>query len=617
MGFPKEFVEQVKTASDIVQVVQSHVALRKAGRDFTGLCPFHGERTASFSVSPSKGFYYCYGCKATGDVFGFVQEIEKISFIEAVERLAARAGLRAPERRTTPEDRAKQSLLDACEFAADWFARQLTSDPAEPARAYLTRRKVSPESVKRFRIGYAPSDWDSLLKAAKSQGMDGDLMVRAGLAARSEKTGKVFDFFRGRVLFPISDHRGRVISFGGRILEGQGPSNEAKYINTRETPLFVKGRTIYGLHHAGPAIKSAGEAVLLEGYLDVVASHQHGLVNAVAPLGTALTGDHLAVIRKYGERAVLVFDGDAAGDSAAQRVVELCIGDDIRVKVVALPRGDDPDTYLHREGPTAFRKLVDRAKPALEFRAEVAIGRGELETPAGKAAIVRELLPALAAIRGEVECQQELHRLSDRLGVAEAALMAELAAFRKTGAAPPVPQVRRTERPSLETLARSGADRARDAAEHLLKLMLEDASVVGQVRAQLGAESFGDPEQRELAGLLLGLPDDAAGVPQAAVLSNAGEEARHWMVPLVARIAMGKAEYVDRARGAEALIRLLIQERKRARLLEIEPRVKEMIDQRAERDEALFQEFLQLQRDVRGGLMVPTADMSVPAEVTE
>ena len=351
---PQATIEQVRNASDIVDVISSFLTLKRAGTNFIGLCPFHNEKTPSFNVSPSRQIFHCFGCHKGGDVFTFLREFENLNFVEVVQRLAERASIpiefeMTPGQREEHSD--KETLRTLHEHVAKRWETTLANDArAQAARDYLAKRSISDEAVKRFRLGFAPDEWSDTMNWAKSKKYDPELLQKGGLAIAGDKGH--YDRFRGRLIFPICDEQGRVIGFSGRVLSAD--QKGGKYINSPETPIFSKRRVIYGLHKAKRPILNAKSVIVCEGQLDIIACHLAEIENTVAPQGTALTADHARILKRYAEEVVLCFDSDTAGQQAALRSLDDLLASGLAIRVAVIPQPYDPDSFIRendRSGP--------------------------------------------------------------------------------------------------------------------------------------------------------------------------------------------------------------------------------------------------------------------------
>jgi DNA primase len=400
MGFPEGFVEEVRQVADIVRVVSEQVTLKKAGSSWKGLCPFHQEKTPSFNVRQEPAVFHCFGCGEGGDVFKFLMLREKMSFPEAVETLARRFGLAVPERgfEPGPDRREREEMLALMEAAAAHFERTLWTAPGQKAREYLLGRGFQKETLERIRAGAARDSWDDLLGALRGRFAPAAL-ERAGLVlARQGREGH-YDRFRNRAVFPILSEAGKVVAFGARSLDGSDP----KYLNSPETPVYHKGRVLYGLGWAREAIRREGRAVLMEGYLDVARALEAGVEEAVATCGTALTGAHARLLRRFTDTVCVSFDQDEAGQRAAGKSLEALLEEGLRVRVVGLPEKDDPDSFLKAEGGDAYRRRLEEAPEAVEWLMRRAEREHDVGAPAGKAGFLTALMPALVRIQNAVE----------------------------------------------------------------------------------------------------------------------------------------------------------------------------------------------------------------------
>jgi len=404
-------VEQIKSSVDIVDYIGAHVSLRKRGRQWVGLCPFHGEKTPSFHVDRERRMFKCFGCGEGGDIFRFVMKMDNLTFREALERLAERAHvtLDNSERSRRNAD-VRERLRAAYAEAARFFAGALWANPA--VLKYVRDRGINDESARAFGLGWAPAEWDALIRHLRRIGWTDKELIDTGLAVAGRDKG-VYDRFRSRLMFPIFDLQNRVIAFGGRII-GDG---EPKYLNSPETGIFSKSRTLFGLNFAHKAIQQADTVVVMEGYTDVLAAHQAGCANAVATLGTALTSDHVQALARYAKTIVLAFDADSAGIRAALRAGPLFEESDVNVRILELPGGHDPDTYLRAEGAQAFQHRVDTSRSLADFQLDQIQAHHDLATDEGRSAYVREAIAVLASIRNPMRREPYIRRLAEEWSV--------------------------------------------------------------------------------------------------------------------------------------------------------------------------------------------------------
>ena len=421
--YPRELIDEILDRVDIVALIESYLPLKRQGRNFVGLCPFHLEDTPSFSVSPDKQMFYCFGCQKGGNAITFVMEYEHLTFGEALEKLAARAGVTLPKRELTPGQRKfydeKRRLIEIHKEAAAFYRRQLKNSPA--AVEYLSRRGISDEIAERFGLGYAADQWEALKNHLKEKGFREPDMLLAGVLSKGE-SGKCFDRFRGRLMFPICDKKGDVIAFGGRVLDDSLP----KYLNTSETPIFRKGQNLYGLHLAYTAIRREEEAYLLEGNVDVITAHQFGVDNAVAPLGTAFTEEHAKILKRYCNRVIVAFDGDGAGQRATDKALDILQKAGIRGYAMTIPAPRDPDEFLRAEGKAGWDALRAKAVTFMEFKIRAAMTKFDPATAEGKADILKELGPSLLTVKNAVERSEYIREISEKLRISEDLLRADI-----------------------------------------------------------------------------------------------------------------------------------------------------------------------------------------------
>ncbi len=414
MGILDEDIARVRETTDIVALIGEHVALKRSGGRFTGLCPFHGEKTASFSVNPQLGFYYCFGCQESGDAITFVRKVEGLDFAEAVERLAAKAGvtLRYDSAGATQDRQRKQRLTEAVRAAVEFYHRLLLEDPSGGhARGYLRSRGFDGDAARRFELGWSPDGYDTLVRHLYTLKFSRDDIVAAGLAFVN-RAQKAQDFFRARLLFPIFDRAGDPVGFGGRTLTDDGP----KYKNTMDTPLYHKSRLLYGLNWAKAEIGARDEVVICEGYTDVMGFALAGIPNAVATCGTALADDHVQILKSFTRHVVLAYDADAAGQNAAEKWYQWEQRFDIEVKVAALPNGQDPGDVF-KDDPEALVKAVEGASRFAQFKIDRVLASAELVSPEGKARAADQVVPVLREIPNELVREQYIQMVSGTLGI--------------------------------------------------------------------------------------------------------------------------------------------------------------------------------------------------------
>jgi DNA primase len=396
--FPQRFIEDLKQQADIVVVIQDYVSLKKAGATYKGLCPFHGEKTPSFQVNRDKGFFHCFGCGVGGDVIKFLELHEKVGFTDAVKQLAQRFGVPIPELEQSDEQRAsaaeRETLLKVHELAAAWFREQLAIPAGTRIRNHIASRGVSPETSAALGLGLAPPGRDALKRALMQQGFTEPALVRAGLLSQRED-GSTMDRFRNRLMIPICRDNGAVIAFGGRSLDAD---QQPKYLNSPETPIYSKGRTLYGLNLSKGAIQKQGFAVLVEGYFDFAQVYQAGMQGVVASCGTALTPQQAQQLRRFTPKVVLSFDPDAAGQGAAAKSCEMLVAEGFVVNVAILPQGDDPDTFVRKKGGQAYGERLQQSQPYLVYLLDRAAAGHNLNTDEGRVNFLNEMLPVAGRI---------------------------------------------------------------------------------------------------------------------------------------------------------------------------------------------------------------------------
>lgn len=509
MRITDETIEQVRSSADVVDVVGEYVRLKKRGSNYVGLCPFHSEKTPSFNVNPSLGIFKCFGCGEGGDVFSFISRMENLSFPESVGILAERVGITIDQGGQPDEDAsAREAILYALQFAARFFYQKLTQDDGGAvARDYLAGRQIDPEMVKRFGIGYAPDAWDGLLKAATESGISESLLEQAGLILPRRDGSGHYDRYRHRLIFPILSHVGKVLGFGGRLLEKA--DDQPKYINSPETEVYHKGRVLYGLYHAKNAIRGREEVILVEGYTDVVALHQAGVEHVVASSGTALTSDQIKLVSRYANRVIMLYDGDEAGARATVRGIDLLLQAGLAPYVVSLPEGEDPDTFVHNFGAEAFETAIrDRRQDFVTYLHDRARKKGSLDEPDSRARTHHAIMKLIARIKDQLMRESYVRRAATVLDVPDVYLRRAMKADRQLNAA----------KASRREIAQKAKESEQpEAAEEvvvvreplpeektLLRLMLDHgAPMVSFILSRTALDEFTEGASRDMATALV------------------------------------------------------------------------------------------------------------------
>ena len=496
-AFPETFLTELTERNDIVEVVSSYVRLSKrSGSNLFGLCPFHSEKTPSFSVSPDKQIYHCFGCGKGGGVINFIMEIENLSFPEAVEFLAKRAGMQLPEESNDQESRKRSRLLALNRDAARFFYEQLSTPAGEGARAYMQRRRIGPATAKNFGVGFAPDTWDSLEKAMRAKGYTDFEMFDAGLVRRGKNGSSFYDTFRNRLMFPVIDVRGNVIGFSGRIL-GDG---EPKYMNSPETLVFNKSRNLFALNLAKKS--KSGYIILAEGNIDVVSMHQAGFDSAVASLGTSLTPEQARLISRYANEVIIAYDNDGAGKKAAQRAIGILEKLDLKVKVLAMSGAKDPDEYIQTKGAAAFRNLLEGSENQLDYRLRGVVEKYDLSQDAQKVDFLREATDLVARLPGDAERQVYAMRVAELAGIPADAVTAEVARRRKRLLSRAGREQEREQTRPARVARSEGRPRYEDEAsgkaeEGILRVLLLDPALA-RSPALPPAEDFTAPQLRHI-----------------------------------------------------------------------------------------------------------------------
>lgn len=587
MPLPDSFLQELLSRSDIESVVSSYVNVKRRGRNLVGLCPFHGEKTPSFTVYPETASFYCFGCGAGGDVITFIKRIENLDYIDAVKFLADRAGMKMPENDVNDAaSRLRLRILEANREAARWFHSNLYTPDGRVGLEYFRSRGYTDQTIRRFGLGYAPDSFGALRDHMRGKGYKDEELTAAWLAARGKKSGGIYDIFRARAMVPIIDIRGNVIAFGGRVLDDSKP----KYLNTADTLAFKKTNNLFALNFA----KSSGgkQLILCEGYMDVIALHQAGFTNAVAALGTSFTAEHARLIARYAEEVILVFDADSAGQKGTQRAIGLLRQTGVDIRVISIPDGKDPDEFIKHHGPERFRLLLERSANDVEYRL-IALGkRHMLGTADGKVAYLREAAALLAELQSPIERDVYAGKLSAELGVNKSAILDQVQELmerrKKQQKSRQLSQiVRNTE----NTIKKANPDaaahpRAVSAEEGLLGLLLLNPDYIGRIASRLPPEMFATDFNRGLYQRLIQRYESGQPVDLAFLSADYDGD------------GMG---YISRMiRDARERVNSLEEAGRYAGVIEEEFRLQSLNDPRGMSDEKIS-EVLEALRKAKGG----------------
>jgi DNA primase len=547
-------VEAIRRASDIVDVISLYVPLKESGRNFKGLCPFHKEKTPSFNVNQERQFFYCFGCGAGGDVFNFVMRIENMTFLEAAELLADRAGIPfslGPQEESSEEFKKRETLYNMNLLASQYFYGLLmNSKEGQTAREYLMARGLTRETMKQFQLGYSQDRWDGLMRFMMSKGFEPGELEEAGLVLPTRNRDGYYDRFRDRLIFTIWDPVGRPIGFGGRSLEDQkGP----KYLNSPETMIFEKNRWLYGLNLAKEEIRRTGTLVLVEGYMDVISAHQSGIKNVVASMGTSLTDGQVRLIRRYAKEVLIAYDADAAGTGATLRGLDMLRSAGLHVKVVTLPAGLDPDDVVRKGGPDALRSLLERALSLTQYRTGLILRRADLTTVEGKSRAVRELVYFLVTLDNAVEEEEYARRAAKKLNLSENSVLTELEKARGRRAATQnrenkFPQNNHTNVKNVNYTNSSRPALALKRAEKaLIHIIISDGELRRELKEKMEIATFSE-EHRSLVENVYRIGDFSEEIPvgelSQKLLSESDEEA----LRLLAEISLMEIDLEEKRR---------------------------------------------------------------------
>ena len=581
LRFSSDLLEEIRNRCDIVDIISEYVHLKPAGKGFKGLCPFHGEKTPSFMVSPEKQLFHCFGCGEGGNVFNFLMKYEKYSFFEAVEMLAKKSGVSLPvdEEKENLLYRKKERLYELNNLAANYYRECLfRTNQGKKIINYLKKRGINDTGVEKYKLGYAPPVWDALTKFLKKKGYTCEELIKAGLIKKSKIEEKYIDYFRDRIIFPIFHLSGRVIGFGGRVLDDSLP----KYINSPETLVYNKGSNLYNLNFAKEDIRKKNYIIIVEGYTDVLITQQYEFNNVAASLGTALTTKQIDLIKRFTDTVLIAYDADSAGNMAALRSLDLLVEAGLGIKVLALPQGYDPADFLIKKGIKPFQNLIDRSLSLIDYKLKLLYSNHSVETIEGKVKVIKGILPTLSVIGNEVELRAQTKKISEELKLSEEAISIELKKYK------------RGSKDSSHNYIKLNSESGNIKAEKILiGCMLENEKIACNILKKLKTEDFSVLMHRQIVAVIKKkLQDDKAVNSQKVIDCLNDDEA----AKLISKILMEETitfdekiitGYVDTINNFK-----LAQERK-----DLEKRAK-ILDEKIKKSEKIEEDDLKELREI-------------------
>lgn len=581
MRFSSDLLEEIRNRCDIVDIVSEYVHLKPAGKGFKGLCPFHGEKTPSFMVSPEKQLFHCFGCGEGGNVFNFLMKYEKLSFFEAVKILAQKSGVPLPvdEEKEDILHKKKERLYKLNNLAANYYRECLfRTNQGKKVINYLKKRGINDTSVEKYKLGYAPSDWDALTNFLKKKGYTYEELIKAGLIKKSKIEGKYIDYFRDRIIFPIFNLSGKAIGFGGRVLDDSLP----KYINSPETLVYNKGSNLYSLNFAKEGIRKNNYLIIVEGYTDVLITQQYEFNNVAASLGTALTTKQIDLIKRFTDTVLIAYDADSAGNMATLRSLDLLVKAGFEVKVIDLPQGYDPADFLIKKGEKPFQNLIDKSLSLIDYKLKLLYSKYNIRIIEGKVKIIKGIIPTLSVMDNEVELRAQTKKISEELKLSEEAILIELKKYK------------RGSRDSSNNFIKLNSESGNIKAEKILiGCMLENEQIARTILEKLKAEDFSVLLHRQIvAAIEKILKDDKIVNSQKIIDYLANDKA----AKLISNILMEEtvtfdekiiSGYIDTINNFK-----LAQERKN-----LEKRVK-MLDEKMKKSEKIEEDDLKELREI-------------------
>jgi DNA primase len=536
--FPQELIDQIRDANDIVDLISEYVPLKKRGKNYVGLCPFHTEEDPSFNVIPTKQIFYCFGCQEGGNVIHFLMKHEKLGFVEAVKLLAKRANISLPKKSF---DREKTGQLDrlyyANQVANEYFQKNFYREiPGKKARQYLNKRGFDPEIIKQFSLGYAPDDWEGFIRFAKTKDMEMEVLNQAGLVVpRSESSG-FYDRFRNRIIFPIFNLSGKVVGFGGRVLDDK---DEPKYLNSPETPIYQKGKILYGLNFSKDEVRKKGSAVLVEGYVDLLSLYQAGIKNVVASSGTAFTPDQARLLSRYAEKIYLLFDADTAGQSATFRSVDLLFSEGVEVFVVSLPKGEDPDSFIKKFGKEELAKKIEQAQTFIDFKRSSLPKDFEELSLKEQEKVIFDLAETAKKITDDVRRNLFVKKIGQVFKIDETPIFKMMGKRTAKGTFTP--------KKEASTFPVYGEDSRTITVQEkiemgILRILMEDEKLMKLSEGKLELDDFSTPEHKEIFQLLRLSSGKSVRISLSALLDKTKNEGTNQILSRIAAMDLGTAE---------------------------------------------------------------------------
>jgi len=528
--FSPELIDQIRDANDIVDLISEYVPLKKRGKNYVGLCPFHTEKDPSFNVIPTKQIFYCFGCQEGGNVIHFLMKHEKLGFVEAVKLLAKRANIPLPKKTV---DRQKAQALDklyyANEAANEYFRKSFyREEPGKKARQYLNKRGFDSEIIKQFSLGYAPDDWEGLIRFAKTKDMEMEVLNQAGLVVPRAESSGYYDRFRNRIMFPIFNLSGKVVGFGGRVLDEK---DEPKYLNSPETPIYQKGKILYGLNFSKDEIRKKGNAVLVEGYVDLLSLYQAGIKNVVASSGTAFTPDQARLLSRYAEKIYLLFDADTAGQSATFRSVDLLFSEGVEVFVVSLPKGEDPDSFVKKFGAEELAKKIEQAQTFIDFKRSSLPKDFEELSLKEQEKVIFDLAETAKKITEDVRRNLFVKKIGQVFKIDETSIFNMMGKRTAKGTFTP-----KKETSTFPVTVQEKIEMG------ILRILMEDEKLMKLTEGKLELDDFSTPEHKEIFQLLRLSSGKSVRISLSALLDKTKNEGTNQILSRIAAMDLGTAE---------------------------------------------------------------------------